>query len=208
MQKNPKTIKNNDILKSRINVKLFTFFFEKKERTLYNYIIGDVSVHCHRSHLIFVAFNVFPIYHLDSGKFVSYCVDFNCPQIYKLAMSLSSKWDCFLVMADRGEKKDKQLSSGHCRQERALYYTYVYIRRPLPNRDEFGLRITTLLPFKNTTAHFQVSYRTICPLFIVPQFEFSKNRSCYFKAMLKISKTDFFNRIIMNSCCLIWVTIN
>lgn len=78
----------------------------------------------------FLWFLIFIICQLDSGNFVPYCVDFNCPQIYKIAMSLSSKWSHFFVMANRGERKTKH-ELRHLQRGRGCIL-YIYRETPFP----------------------------------------------------------------------------
>lgn len=99
------------------------FLFKKKQVILYNYnyIIQDLSDHYCRSHLIFQA-SIFAIYQLDSGNLVFYCIDFNCPKICKIAVSLRSKQNYFPVVANKGEK-EKPLSYMAFAGRNGLYIT-------------------------------------------------------------------------------------
>lgn len=129
---------------------------------------------------------MFTIYQFDSDNFVSYCVDFNCPQIYKIAMSLSSKWNYFLVMVNRVEEKTKLRPL----LEEMGFILHLYIGRLLSNPDKFGLRIQ-LFFLSVKPQHISKSYGIICPLYILARFKFSKNRSFYFNEVFKIYKSFF-----------------
>lgn len=103
------------------------FVFEKKHYfMIVSYDIYQIAV---VDSIWFFWFLSFTIYQLDADNFVSYCVDFDCPQIYKIAVSLGKK----TVSFGSSTKGRKKAPSYGLWKESALYCRYPRDSPTLPN---------------------------------------------------------------------------